>query len=542
MIAHVGAMPWARTRHRPAAHQRRDQLHRLRADHRAAGGRVERDHRPPTTARPADWDTEVMPQLFLHEHAAPRGDGMPTWWETLRGFNPNVADNNVVTPEGYTRLEKYLHYLDAQANWNLNADGNWSQHMNWRGMRPETTRRAPANFVAGITAPRTVTIDVAGHRRPDELQQPGGVHAGRRQRAHGRRHQRHGAHRRLGRQPRHRRAARAGGRRRSSTSRPAGDTLTASNLQPTSARDHKSGAGTLAVNNVRAGGAGGQRRRRSAMLPNGARRGASKLATSRSRRRPSSTWPTTSWSSANPRGHVGTARPTPASPAWSTRGRNGGGVGRRQRHRHPDTRAIDNGDLTSIGVATRRDMRQGHRRHRHRHLRRADRPRLRHASRCSPGAATPTSTARSTSTTTARSTSTSSKSGTRLRLVQRRLQLRRQDQHRRLRDHRLQHRTAGRGVRRAARGAEGVAPVPEPAGLMPIGMPCSHWRCAAVANARFAETPPAVARPHWPGFASPSTSNSSDPETCGGLRPVSAVTRGAATGWATFYRVQARNK
>jgi hypothetical protein len=97
-----------------------------------------------TTTRAAGWDTD--------------NDGMPNAWETLRGFNPAAADNNVVTAEGYTRLEKYLHFLSAQANWDLNADGNWSAHMNWRGMRPGS-KDASANFIAGISAPRTITVD-----------------------------------------------------------------------------------------------------------------------------------------------------------------------------------------------------------------------------------------------------------------------------------------------------------------------------------------------------------------------------------------------
>lgn len=36
-------------------------------------------------------------------------DGMPDWWEILKGLNPNdTADRNYLTPEGYTALEVYL--------------------------------------------------------------------------------------------------------------------------------------------------------------------------------------------------------------------------------------------------------------------------------------------------------------------------------------------------------------------------------------------------------------------------------------------------
>jgi hypothetical protein len=158
-IAQVGATPWSRTA----------------TDRRLVNDVINYTGFAPITAPPADewnaimnaatvtrpvgWDTEVMPGNYFGT-TTPRapGDGMPTWWETLRGFNPNVDDKNVVTADGYTRLEKYLHYLGAQANWNLNADGNWSAHMNWRGIRPET-KDASASFVSGITAPRTVTLD-----------------------------------------------------------------------------------------------------------------------------------------------------------------------------------------------------------------------------------------------------------------------------------------------------------------------------------------------------------------------------------------------
>src|SRR5262249_43516968 len=99
----------------------------------------------PMTSRPAGWDTD--------------GDGMPKWWKIDRGFNPNAVDNNTLTADGYTRLEHYLQCLTANANWNLDGNGNWSQYLNWRGMRP-TSMDSTANFVAGITAPRTVTVDI----------------------------------------------------------------------------------------------------------------------------------------------------------------------------------------------------------------------------------------------------------------------------------------------------------------------------------------------------------------------------------------------
>jgi hypothetical protein len=98
------------------------------------------------TTRPVGWDTD--------------GDGMPNTWETRRGTNPNVADNNgSVAGNGYTNLENYLNSLSAQAVWHPDADGGAANFMNWRGERP-TSAWAIATFGDVITARRTVTLDV----------------------------------------------------------------------------------------------------------------------------------------------------------------------------------------------------------------------------------------------------------------------------------------------------------------------------------------------------------------------------------------------
>lgn len=55
----------------------------------------------PEESRAADFDTDQ--------------DGMPNWYEDLTGANPNVADNNEVMSDDYTRLEQYLDYM-AHAN------------------------------------------------------------------------------------------------------------------------------------------------------------------------------------------------------------------------------------------------------------------------------------------------------------------------------------------------------------------------------------------------------------------------------------------
>ena len=51
-----------------------------------------------TASRPADWDTDQ--------------DGMPNWFEELKGTNPNGADNNDdPDDDGYTNLEDYLNWV-----------------------------------------------------------------------------------------------------------------------------------------------------------------------------------------------------------------------------------------------------------------------------------------------------------------------------------------------------------------------------------------------------------------------------------------------
>ncbi|MFM7243266.1 MAG: PEP-CTERM sorting domain-containing protein [Planctomycetaceae bacterium] len=98
------------------------------------------------TTRPAGWDTD--------------GDGMPNAWESKRGTNPNVADNNgSVAGNGYTNLENYLNSLSAQAVWYPDANGGAANFMNWRGERP-TSAWSIATFGSVIAARRTVTLDV----------------------------------------------------------------------------------------------------------------------------------------------------------------------------------------------------------------------------------------------------------------------------------------------------------------------------------------------------------------------------------------------
>lgn len=58
-----------------------------------------------TATRPADWDTDH--------------DGMPNWWEAIKGFNPNSApgdfseSNSDLDGDGYTALDDYLNWMAA---------------------------------------------------------------------------------------------------------------------------------------------------------------------------------------------------------------------------------------------------------------------------------------------------------------------------------------------------------------------------------------------------------------------------------------------
>lgn len=58
-------------------------------------------------SRAADFDTDA--------------DGMPDWWELLKGLNPAVADNNTYEEAfGYTALEQYLNWI-AEPNFTVKA-------------------------------------------------------------------------------------------------------------------------------------------------------------------------------------------------------------------------------------------------------------------------------------------------------------------------------------------------------------------------------------------------------------------------------------
>jgi autotransporter-associated beta strand protein len=63
-------------------------------------------------------------------------DGMPDYWETANGLNPNNAsDRNLTNAAGYTRLEEYLHFratkTGAPATWDSTAATGWGTASNW---------------------------------------------------------------------------------------------------------------------------------------------------------------------------------------------------------------------------------------------------------------------------------------------------------------------------------------------------------------------------------------------------------------------------
>lgn len=62
-----------------------------------------------TESRPSNWDTDQ--------------DGMPDWWESAYGTNPNVADNNGdLSGNNYTNLEEYLNWL-AEPHFIIDVEG-----------------------------------------------------------------------------------------------------------------------------------------------------------------------------------------------------------------------------------------------------------------------------------------------------------------------------------------------------------------------------------------------------------------------------------
>lgn len=86
-----------------------------------------------TESRPSDWDTDQ--------------DGMPDWFEELKGTNPHNADNNEDPDgDGYTNLEDYLNWM-AEPNYQV----------------AESTEINLADWFAGYSAPSyTISEGIEG--------------------------------------------------------------------------------------------------------------------------------------------------------------------------------------------------------------------------------------------------------------------------------------------------------------------------------------------------------------------------------------------
>ena len=93
VLAMAGAMPWNRD-----ATDRR-----IVGDVQNGTGAIVNE------PSPAEWDA-IVNALMVTRAAGwdTDGDGMPNAWESANGFNPVLADNNLVQPDGYTALEHYL--------------------------------------------------------------------------------------------------------------------------------------------------------------------------------------------------------------------------------------------------------------------------------------------------------------------------------------------------------------------------------------------------------------------------------------------------
>jgi hypothetical protein len=141
-----GAMPWARdVTDARIVNEVRTQAGTVQNVQPA--GEWDAIQNAPTYTRPADWDTDF--------------DGMPNWWELGRGSNPSLADQNAITPGGYSRLENYVNTISSTSAWGDAAGGIWSSHANWFGGAPNSAG-AVASFAslgAGSISSKTITVD-----------------------------------------------------------------------------------------------------------------------------------------------------------------------------------------------------------------------------------------------------------------------------------------------------------------------------------------------------------------------------------------------
>ena len=129
VLANVGAFPWARDS---------VDIRLIGYVTTQGGGLIDSQSEVggypviPAVARPAGWDTD--------------SDGMPNYWETWYGTNPDAGDQNGLSASGYTHLERYLEWLlnpstimptfhwgDANADGLVDVGDLGILAMNWMG-------------------------------------------------------------------------------------------------------------------------------------------------------------------------------------------------------------------------------------------------------------------------------------------------------------------------------------------------------------------------------------------------------------------------
>jgi hypothetical protein len=105
----------------------------------------------PEIHRPADWDTDF--------------DGLPNWWEQIKGLNPNSPagdfsdSNNDPDGDEYTNLEDYLNWLAVP---NFTGTSGASLDVDLTQFTRGFTNNSP---VYAVTAPANGTVTLVGSGR-----------------------------------------------------------------------------------------------------------------------------------------------------------------------------------------------------------------------------------------------------------------------------------------------------------------------------------------------------------------------------------------
>jgi hypothetical protein len=128
--------------------------------------------------RPVGWDTD--------------GDGLPNAWETARGLNPNVPNNNSdFDDDGYTDLEEYLNELAAwpapgEINFNNNTNSRYASIFNWSvtgvsvnitgiGSPLTASLWQPSRYDTAVIHSKTVVVDSVGQHAGYLRVEAGGI-------------------------------------------------------------------------------------------------------------------------------------------------------------------------------------------------------------------------------------------------------------------------------------------------------------------------------------------------------------------------------